>query len=72
MGLRGRHTGPNGELAHSGKRRESPAFSATPPTARQIEKWPPVAGSREKVQVLGFWPSCGPVWWEPFVLDSGR
>jgi hypothetical protein len=30
MGVKGEHTGPNRELAHSGKKRDCPAFSATP------------------------------------------
>jgi hypothetical protein len=36
-------------------------FLPLPPTGGQIEKWPPVAASREKVKVLGFGPRCGPV-----------
>jgi hypothetical protein len=58
------HSGPQLERARSGRKRDCLAFSAAPPTGGQIEKWPPVAGSREKVQVLGFGSSYGPQWWE--------
>jgi hypothetical protein len=52
-------------MARSGKKRDSPAFSATPATGGQIEKWPPVVRSRGKVQILGFEPSYGPLWFFP-------
>jgi hypothetical protein len=65
------HSGPNRGMAHSGKKRNSLAFSATPPTGGQIEKWPPVVHSREKVQILEFGPSYGPVW-SPAGPDAAR
>jgi hypothetical protein len=49
-------------MARSDNKRNSLAFSGAPPTECQIEKWHPVVRSRKKVQILGFGPSYGALW----------